>query len=225
MTLIRTGIRRKPDSVLGQFIVKPAKCKVCKSLILPPSRPTAIVCSGECAASLALSERLKAEKRKAVKAAKLAATDRKDTRAKLDKLKSRAQWAKEAQAAVNKVVRLRDMLAGRGCITCGAQPAQKWGGTMDAGHFRSVGSAPHLRFFTPQIALQCVTCNRYQGGRTLDFRRALVEQYGAAWVDALESRQEMARFDILYLQRLKAVFSKLGRRLEKRLEARSNTHG
>lgn len=125
---------------------------------------------------------------------------------------------------VNKVVRLRDMLAGRSCITCGAHPAQKVGGTMDAGHFRSVGSAPHLRFFTPQIALQCVTCNRYQGGRALEFRKALVLRHGAEWVDALEGRQELAKFNIAYLQRLKAVFAKLGRRLEKRLGARSNAH-
>ena len=89
---------------------------------------------------------------------------------------------------------------------------------MDAGHFRSVGSAPHLRFFTPQIALQCVTCNRYQGGRALDFRRALVERRGAAWVEALEGMQGLAKFDIAYLQRLKAVFARLARRLEKRLK-------
>lgn len=168
-------------------------------------------CGIECALKLAAAGRVKRDKIAAT-------TDKRETRAKLDKLKTRAEWARECQVVVNKVVRLRDTLAGRGCITCGARPAQKVGGTMDAGHFRSVGSAPHLRFFTPQIALQCVTCNRYQGGRALDFRRALVERRGAAWVEALESRQEMARFDIPYLQRLKAVFSKLARRLEKRLK-------
>ena len=167
-------------------------------------------CGIECALVLAAAGRVKRDK--------IAATvDRRETRAKLEKLKTRAEWARECQVVVNKVVRLRDTLAGRGCITCGARPAQKVGGTMDAGHFRSVGSAPHLRFFTPQIALQCVTCNRYQGGRALDFRRALVERRGAAWVEALEAMHGCGKWSIEYLQRLKAVFSKLARRLEKRL--------
>ena len=168
-------------------------------------------CGIECALELAAAGRVKRDKIAAT-------TDRRETRAKLEKLKSRSVWMRECQVVVNKVVRLRDMLAGRGCITCGARPAQKVGGTMDAGHFRSVGSAPHLRFFTPQIALQCVTCNRYQGGRALDFRRALVERRGAAWVEALEGMQGCGKWSIEYLQRLKAVFSKLARRLEKRLK-------
>ena len=169
------------------------------------------VCSWGCAIDLAVSERGKAEKKAQVK-------ERREDKVKLQAMKSRQTWLKECQAVVNKVVRLRDMLAGHGCITCGAMPAQKFGGTMDAGHFRSVGSAPHLRFFTPQIALQCVTCNRYQGGKALEFRRALVARHGLAWVDTLEGKQGLSKFDIPYLQRLKAVFAKRGKRLEKLME-------
>lgn len=217
MTLIRSGVRRQPDPFLGQFIAVKAKiCQNCRMKFVP-DLPGALVCSEPCALAYAVSIRGKAEKVKAVKGRKADAVKRQG-------MKSRQTWLKECQAIVNKVVRLRDMLAGHGCITCGARPAQKVGGTMDAGHFRSVGSAPHLRFFTPQIRLQCVTCNRYQGGRALDFRKALVAQHGAAWVDALEGMQGLAKFDIAYLQRLKAVFAKLARRLEKRLEVRSNAH-
>ena len=192
------------------------KCKVCRA-VFEPKRGFETWCCPDHGFALATA---KLEKAKATKAV----AERRETKAKLEKLKTRAEWARECQVVVNKVVRLRDMLAGRGCITCGAQPAQKVGGTMDAGQFRSVGSAPHLRLFTPQIALQCVTCNRYQGGRALDFRRALVERRGAAWVEALESRQEVARFDIPYLQRLKAVFARLARRLEKRLKDASGSN-
>jgi len=213
MTLVRAGIRRKPASTLGQFFaVKARVCQACRCKFTP-DLPGAIVCSEHCALSFALSENGKERKAQAVK-------ERKADAVKRQGMKSRQTWLKECQVVVNKVVRLRDMLAGHGCITCGARPAQKVGGTMDAGHFRSVGSAPHLRFFTPQIALQCVTCNRYQGGRALDFRKALVLRHGAAWVDALEGRQELAKFDIAYLQRLKAVFAKLARRLEKRIASK-----
>lgn len=203
MTLIRTGIRRKPDSVLGQFIVKPAKCKVCKSLILPPSRPTAIVCSGECAASLALSERLKAEKRKAVKAAKLAAADRRDTRAKLDKLKSRAQWLKEAKTAIQRFRRLEELALGSGCISCGrsqqevvSTDAWKPGGAWDGGHFLSKGARPELALEPLNIWLQCKSCNagssKYaRKGYTVgaSFRLNLIERVGLEAVEALEVDQ------------------------------------
>ena len=187
---------------------KQKKCKVCGSEFTP-SKPMQKVCSLTCALSIASLAKAKRE-RKAV------ADDKKATREKLDAMKTRADWAKEAQAEVNRYVRLRD--TGKGCITCGAKPEQKAGGTMDAGHFRSVGSAPHLRFFTPQIAAQCVTCNRYKGGRALDFRRALVEKRGHEWVEALEAMQGTAKFDIDYLRRIKTIFSKKARRLQSRMD-------
>lgn len=215
MTLIRTGIRRKPDSVLGQFIVKPAKCKVCKSLILPPSRPTAIVCSKECAASLALSERLKAEKRQAVKAAKLAAADRRDTRAKLQKLKSNATLAAEAQVFVNKYVRLRD--AHLGCVSCD-KPAS-WDGQWHASHFRSVGAASGLRFHLWNIHKACSVCNNHLSGNIANYAPRIVERIGAGKVDWLHTQNAVKRSDAAYLERLKAVFSSKVRRLEKRMKA------
>lgn len=187
------------------FSTKTKKCKVCGSEFTP-SKPMQKVCSLACALSIASLEKAKRERT-------ALAADKKLTREKLDAMKTRSDWAKEAQAEVNKYVRLRDM--GKGCITCGARPEQKAGGTMDAGHFRSVGSAPHLRFFTSQIAAQCVTCNRYQGGRALDFRRALVERRGAEWVEALEAMHGTAKFDIEYLKRIKTIFAKKARRLQK----------
>lgn len=190
---------------MNYTIPKQKTCQVCKTKFTP-AMPMARVCSPMCGSTLARTKREKVE--------------RKADAAKRQSMKSRQKWLAECQAAVNKVVRMRDTLAGRGCITCGARPAPKIGGTMDAGHFRSVGSAPHLRFFTPQIALQCVTCNRHQGGRALDFRKALVLRHGADWVERLEAMQKVAKFDIPYLQRLKAVFTKRGRQLEKRLAAR-----
>lgn len=185
------------------------KCKVCRTAF-EPDRPMQRVCGGACALTLAITDRARK-----VKAA--AAQERKKDRARREVIKSRADWAREAQTAVNRYVRLRDMAAGRGCITCGAYPAQKWGGTMDAGHFRSVGSAPHLRFYLPQIAMQCVTCNRYKGGRALDFRAALAKQRGPEWVEKLESMQGLAKFNIEYLKRIKKIFSKKARRIEARM--------
>lgn len=176
-------------------------CRVCQREFAP-ARPMQAVCSLSCAKQVPKQQR----KQKAAQ-----------DRARKEALKPRSKWLQEAQTVTNRYVRLRDMLEGRGCITCGDKPQQKRGGTVDAGHFRSVGSAPHLRFYTPQIALQCVTCNRYQGGRALDFRRALVERRGSDWVEWIESLQGVAKFDIAYLRRLKQVMARRCKRLERRL--------
>lgn len=188
--------------------IKPKTCTVCKASFTP-ARMGAKVCGPMCAMTFARSVNVKAAKVAAIK-------ERKETRVKLEKLKSRSQWAREAQAVVNKYVRLRDHLRGLGCVTCGAYPQGSH--PFDAGHLRSVGSAPHLRFMTSQISLQCVPCNRHQGGRALIFRQAMVQRRGSNWVEALEAMQGLAKFDISYLERLKSVFAKRCKRLEKRLE-------
>jgi hypothetical protein len=168
------------------------------------------VCSVNC--SLEYARKVAARKE-----AKVAREERKATREARIKLKTRREWIAEAQAAVNKVVRLRDALAGRGCISCGAKPQQRYGGAMDAGHFRSVGSAPHLRYYLPQIWAQCKRCNRDLGGSVVNYRRGLVERIGLERVEQIEAMQGTAKWSVEYLQRLKKVMNKKAKRLEKRI--------
>lgn len=175
-----------------------------------PFRPMQQVCGPVCASRLVRSAA--AEKKAKEKA------ERALDRAKREGMKPRRKWLAEAQAAVNKYVRLRDMRAGCGCISCGATPSQKFGGTMDAGHFRSVGSAPHMRYYLPQIAMQCVRCNRHLGGNAVEFRRGLIERRGLERVEAIEAMQGVAKWPIDYLQRLTRIMSKKARRVEKRME-------
>lgn len=180
------------------------KCKACRQPFTAV-RPLQAACSPVCALTIARDAREKQE--------------RAATKAQREKLKTRSDWLKDAQAAVNKYVRLRDI--GKPCISCDALPEQKRGGTMDAGHFRSVGSAPHLRFYTLQIAAQCVKCNRYLGGNAVEFRRGLVLRYGLAKIEAIESAQGSPKWTVDYLKRLKKLMAKKARRVEKRLEAAS----
>jgi hypothetical protein len=185
---------------LGIHAPRSKQCEMCfKPFIV--QRMSQRVCSPLCAARW-------------VKAAK--AKGRRELRARKEKLKGRREWLAEAQQAVNKYVRLRDMAKGYGCISCGARPGEKFGGTMDAGHWRSVGSAPHLRYYLPQIALQCVRCNRYLSGHAVAFRRGLVDRLGLERVEAIEAMQGTAKWSIEYLKRLKALMAKKARRLEKR---------
>jgi hypothetical protein len=124
---------------------------------------------------------------------------------------------KVAQAAVNKYCRLRDIYAGRGCISCGATHRTAFGGAFDAGHWRSVGSAPHLRFYTKQIRLQCVRCNRHLAGNAVEFRKGMVALFGVEEVERIESMQGALKPSADYLRRIRAVFNKKARRIEKRM--------
>lgn len=188
------------------------RCKVCRAEFVP-MQPMACVCSPDCALSLAVSKRGKAEKAAEVK-------ERKADAVKRDKLKSRSTWLRECQAVVNKVARLRDIHAGHGCISCGAPYQGRFGGAFDGGHYRSVGSAPHLRFYLPQISLQCVKCNRYLSGNATEARKGLIGRHGLERVDAIESMHGEGKWSITYLQRLKKIMGRMAGRLEKRIAAK-----
>jgi len=61
------------------------------------------------------------------------------------------------------------------------------GGGYDCGHWRSVGSAPHLRFHEDNAHGQCKKCNRYDSGRAVDYRIGLIARIGLSRVELLES--------------------------------------
>lgn len=202
--MIRSSIKPKA--------LKPRKCKQCGD-VFQRRTSTQTVCGPKCAEAWST----KVREKKAERANK---DERISLRERKTKLKTRGDWIREAQAAVNKVVRLRDILAGHGCISCEIKLEQRFGGAFDAGHFRSVGSAPHLRFYLPNVRLQCKRCNRDRGGMHSDFRVALIERIGIKRVEEIESMQWTAKWDIPYLQRLKKVMNKKARRLERRIEQR-----
>lgn len=178
-------------------------CAHCGKPFQPWSSTQQVCATARCAKGW-LAAKKKAE-RASIKARKAALTTLPELLAK-------------AQADVNKYCRLRDLRAGKGCISCGARPAQKFGGSMDAGHYRSVGSASHLRFFTSQIRLQCVRCNRDLSGNAVEFRKGLVAERGAPWVEWLESLWWVAKWNKDDLMRLARLARKKTRRLEQRME-------
>ncbi|WP_350568034.1 recombination protein NinG [Pseudomonas sp. H26/SER47-MNA-CIBAN-0231] len=187
---------------------KPKKCRVatCRASFVP-SRMGQAVCSPACAAIDAPRHMEKARKA-------IAQRDRREIQVRKEKLKSRADHAKEAQAVINRYVRLRD--AHLGCISCD-KPAS-WGGQWHCSHFRSVGAAAHLRFNLWNMNKSCSQCNAHLSGNIMVYRPRLVEKIGAEKVEWLERNQDLVRHEIPYLKRLKAVFTKKVKRLEKRYE-------
>lgn len=162
-----------------------AACRVCKREF-PRRNTMQSVCGGKCAA-------------KFVRLGKKAEKDRKSEEARQDKAKLEAMKGlpdllKEAQRAVNAYVRWRDM--GKACISCTTQLVEGSGvgGHYDAGHYRSIGSAPHLRFDMRNIHGQCKHCNQYLAGNPISYRAGLIERIGIDLVEELESDQAPRRY-------------------------------
>ena len=175
------------------------RCRHCRSEFTP-MRPMQKACSPTCALELARAVRLKAE--------------RKEDRVKREKMKSRRDWLAECQTVVNKYVRLRD--ARLGCVSCD-RPAS-WDGQWHASHFRSVGAASAVRFHLWNIHKACSICNNHKSGNLSEYEPRLREKQGDIKVDWLRTQNQRADYPIEYLKRLKAVFSRKVRRLEKRME-------
>ncbi len=185
--------------------MKPKHCKVCRAAFIP-RLPMATVCGLECAKTLAISVRGKAE-------AKAAAVERKADKVKREKLKTRGQWIAEAQAAFNAFIRTRD--AGKPCICCGRTGAgEMHGGEWDAGHYRSRGAAPHLRFDERNVHAQLKQCNRYASGNIVGYRKGLIERIGIEAVEALEADQEPRKYSVEALVAIKAEYAAKARELK-----------
>jgi len=184
--------------------IKPKPCKGCKSLFMP-ARPLARVCSPHCAQTVVNQANAK-------KAKLLESANRKETKAKLEKLKTRATLAKEAQTAVNLYVRLRD--AHLGCASCD-RPAS-WDGQWHASHFRSVGAASGLRFNLWNIHKACSICNNHLSGNLGSYGPRLVAKIGIQRVEWLYSQNAVVRHDAEYFKRMKRIFTKKAKRMEVR---------
>ena len=139
-------------------------------------------------------------------ACKVRKEKRTETRQAKEKLKTRAQWMREAQAAFNAYVRVRDK--DLPCISCGLNKNDNHmtGSGWDAGHYRSRGASPHLRFHLWNVHKQCVKCNRYLSGNVSNFRIGLVRKIGADRVLQLESMNQGPEMTIGYLKRIKSIF-------------------
>lgn len=189
------SIERKP--------ARPKKCRVatCRASFVP-SRMGQAVCSPACAMIDAPRHEPKARKA-------LAEIGRKELRAAKVKIKTRAQHMKEAQAAFNAWVRERDI--GLPCVSCGRHHNGQW----HAGHYRTVGGNPELRFEPLNVWRQCAPCNNHKSGDIVNYRLELVKRIGADKVDWLEGPHEPQRYTIEQLQAIKAKYRAMTKELKK----------
>lgn len=169
------------------------KCAV-KSCRTPfePRSITHKACSVACAETLVLQDKV--------------AKVRKERQEGLAKLKTRSDYIKECQRAFNAFIRERDK--DLPCICCGKVPqtSHHTGGSWDAGHYRSVGSAPHLRFVEDNCHRQTKRCNRDGAGRAVDYRAGLIARIGLARVEALEADDRPRHYDTEDLKAIRDTY-------------------
>ncbi len=176
--------------------IKPKKCKApgCGQRF-KPTMSTQKVCSVACA--LAIAKDSKAQKVAAKAITKQAREELKERR---EKLKSKSDHMRETQAVFNEWIRLRD--AALPCVSCGRHHQ----GQYHAGHYRTVGANPELRFEPLNVHKQCAPCNNHKSGDIVNYRINLVQRIGAEAVAWVEGPHEPQRYTIEDLKAIKTLY-------------------
>ena len=144
------------------------------------------VCGPECAVVHAATERKR--------------LDAKQTRERKEAMRTRSDHLKSAQTAFNQWIRARD--ADLPCISCGRFHQ----GAYDAGHYRSVGAQPALRFHEDNCHKQCVPCNQHKSGNAVEYRLGLIDRIGVERVEFLEQEHTPAKYTIEEAKAIKAHY-------------------
>jgi hypothetical protein len=190
------------------------RCRICRTEF-EPRNTLQQTCKPACAIEYS---RTSSKERLAKDAKRAFHVERQGTRVALDKLKNRRQLTKEAQVEFNRFIRERDRA--QPCICCGSFTADSdliTGSRWDAGHYRSTGAAPHLRFNEDNCHRQRVVCNRNGSGRAVEYRRGLINRIGIARVEALENDNSIRKFSALELREVRDLYRRRRKEMEKAL--------
>lgn len=164
-------------------------------------------CSTDCALAIVKVKRERA-------AAKKAKQDRAELRAAKEKAKPHGYFVKKAQEAFNAWVREDDH--DQPCISCGRHHRGQW----HAGHYRTVGANPELRFVRANVHKQCAPCNNHKSGDIVNYRINLVSRIGADTVAWLEGPHAPTHYSIDELVAMAKNWRALTRELVKAREGR-----
>lgn len=158
------------------------KCTVCREWF-HPVRSEQYVCSYECGCvhGKAANDAAKADKQRKEKKRRLEEerADRQRHAKRRMAVKPLSYFIKQAQHAFNEFIRYRDR--DLPCISCG----RHHDGQYHAGHFRTTGASPELRFDEDNCHKQCSACNNHLSGNLTAYRPALIAKIGQARFDAL----------------------------------------
>lgn len=172
---------------------KPArrKCKVCSEWF-HPSYPNVVWCCPEHGAIYAIElrtkEKVKAEAKRIKAKHEAEKADRQRLAEKKQQVKPLSYFIKQAQQAFNDFIRYRDRLLP--CISCDRYHE----GQYHAGHFRTTGANPELRFDEDNCHKQCAPCNNHLSGNLIAYRPAMIAKIGQERFDALMGPHELPKW-------------------------------
>lgn len=144
-------------------------------------------------------------------------------RATIEAIKTKHDLTKEAQRAFNAWIRESDH--DQPCISCGRSPDDAsliTGSRWDAGHYRSIGANPELRFERLNCHRQCVYCNRNLSGNVANYRIGLRQRIGDAALEWLEGPHEPRHYSKDDLREIRDHYRREARRLKKDREQRGS---
>lgn len=179
--------------------VKKKKCRVCGTEFTPFFSTTVVCNNLECA-------KTEGQRRTAKQEAKRKRIEKKQIKQAIEALEPPSYWIKKLKPIFNRYIRERDKH--QPCISCERhtlEENEQW----DCGHFRTVGSSPHLRFVEDNAHKQCSSCNR--GSEKYIKKREriataydtnLIQRIGQERVDAVKNDNEARKYTSEQLQEM-----------------------
>lgn len=189
------------------------RCPLCKGKLSPGEK-----IHPDCIAPWADARQAKAERAAVKKATTAAKQDRKETREKLDGMKTIAQLIADAQKPFNEFIRLRDV--DKGCFVCGRPFDQNvLGREQHAGHVRSRAAAGHLRFNENNVLGECCGCNGPNGAKPHEIKAGAIARIGLEAWEALENDNTPHKWGRDELIAIKSEYLAKARNLRKKLKS------
>ncbi|MDZ9599091.1 recombination protein NinG [Escherichia coli] len=181
------------------------RCKCCGEFFEPKYRNQTWCCD-DCRDQL-MFEQLCRDRENAMKAIERKKRrdnqrEERNRKRKENQLHPRSYWIHQAQTVFNAYIRERD--AQLPCISCGTYYGDQCG--WDAGHYRTVAAAGHLRFNEDNVHRQCKHCNQRLDGNIPAYRTALIRKIGLARVEALENNNEIHKWTIEECKEIAKVY-------------------
>ena len=124
----------------------------------------------------------------------------------------RSTRVKAAQKAFNDFIRERD--SSRPCISC----ERDHQGQYHAGHYRTTGAHPELRFNESNCHKQCSVCNNHRSGNIAEYRINLIKKIGLEAVERLEGPHEAKKYTCADLKEIELHYKAKLKELKRRCQ-------
>lgn len=186
------------------------KCTNCKKYFIKENMIKVTAgkfCTRDCLKSYGMNNPLSVIEKARKKQAKDDALSKQLFKASDIKLRKRS-----AQSAFNAFIRKRDEKLD--CISC--DKTSNWHGQWHAGHYKTVGARPDLRFHEDNCHRQCSICNNHLSGNIGEYKLNLIKRIGLeriALMDLVNNKkltcEDYKAIELKYKSKLKQLMGEV----------------